>query len=345
MNIRSVFLVSICLLLSSCLGMGGRSPAPVTVHGTQSGAGSAGVHNVSRGDTLYSISNRYRLPMRDLAVLNTLQPPFHLYEGQRLRLPPPQEYTVRTGETLYGISRLFGVDTSEVARLNNMRSPYTLRVGQVLRLPSVTRKASASSVAPKKPVVSLSSDARAPQTPVSNDTVVRPSQKPSLPSQKAPARSPSVMADNGVPVPQTKPKVTKVSKVYTRTPKRSSSLFMRPVRGRVLSNYGVKKNGLHNDGINIAAPRGTSVKAAENGVVVYTGNALKGSGNLILLRHDNQWMSAYAHLDKISVAKGQVIKRGGSIGTVGSTGSVSSPQLHFELRRGTSAMNPSKYVK
>ncbi len=318
--------------------MGGRSPAPVTVHGTKSGAGSAGVHNVSRGDTLYSISNRYRLPMRDLAVLNKLQPPFQLYEGQRLRLPPPQEYTVRPGDTLYGISRLFGVDTSEVARLNNMRSPYTVRVGQVLRLPSLIRTPKPTKVVKKTSQPLSKGRTQASQGNISEETVVRPSQKPTT-------HSPSVISDNGVPVPQTKPHVTKVSKVYKKTPKRSSSLFMKPVRGKVLSNYGVKKNGLHNDGINIAAPRGTAVKAAENGVVVYTGNALKGSGNLILLRHDNQWMSAYAHLDKISVNKGQVIKRGSSIGTVGSTGSVSSPQLHFELRRGTSAMNPSKYIK
>lgn len=314
MSFRSIFLVAISLLLTSCFGMGNRSPAPVMHHGQNSGAGSAGVHNVVYGDTLYSISNAYRLPMRDIVVLNRMRSPFKLYEGQRLRLPPPREYRVQGGDTLYGVSRMFGVDSSEIVRLNGLRSPYILRVGQVLRLPSIVRKQKEKVVKPK---------------PV----------------------QPAIIQD-GVPVPQgkpaqqyQKPKSLYISKVKRRAPKRASSKFLRPVRGRVLSNYGAKKSGLHNDGINIAAPRGTPVKVAENGVVVYAGNALKGSGNLILVRHDKQWMTAYAHLDKMLVKKGQIVKRGVSIGKVGSTGSVSVPQLHFEVRRGTSAMNPVKYME
>ena len=166
-----------------------------------------------------------------------------------------------------------------------------------------------------------------------------------------PKAKPSMVRDGGVPVPGSKPAAyekpqsIKISKVRKRAPKRASSKFLRPVRGRVISNYGAKKSGLHNDGINIAAPRGTPVKVAENGVVVYAGNALKGSGNLVLVRHDDQWMTAYAHLGNIAVKKGQLLKRGVRIGKVGSTGSVSSPQLHFEVRRGTSAMNPVRYME
>ena len=113
---------------------------------------------------------------------------------------------------------------------------------------------------------------------------------------------------------------------------------------KIVSGYGPKAGGFHNDGINIAAPRGTPVLAADNGVIVYVGNELKGSGNLILVRHADRWMSAYAHLDKTTVARGQVVKRGEKLGTVGSTGSVGSPQLHFEVRRGTQALNPAKYL-
>lgn len=324
MSVRSFYVLLSCLLLTACMGMGSRTPAPVVVHGQTSGAGSAGVHNVVRGDTLYSISNRYRLPMRDIAVLNKIQPPFKLYEGQRLRLPPPQEYKVRAGDTLYEISRLFGVNSSEVARLNNMNPPYIVRAGETIRLPSVTRKTTLK----KTKAVARDREKTA--------SVPQPRQEP--------------RSKDGVPVPSDKPpqlsrpKTTKISKVTRKAPKRSSSKFLRPVRGKVLSRYGAKKSGLHNDGINIAAPRGTAVKTAENGVVVYAGNALKGSGNLVLVRHDGQWMTAYAHLDQISVRKGQVLKRGSKLGTVGSTGAVSTPQLHFEVRRGTSAMNPSKYM-
>jgi murein DD-endopeptidase MepM/ murein hydrolase activator NlpD len=324
MSVRSLFLIFV-LFVSGC---GSRTLAPAVHYGQGSGGGSAGVHNVNKGDTLYSISNRYRLSMQDIAVLNKLQAPFILHEGQRLRLPPPREYRVKHGDTLYGVSRLFGVDSTQVARMNDMGAPYVLRVGQVLRLPSVAKKR----------------------------TVLAQKSKKSMPAQKVaavqrsslPASKPQeTVVKDGVPVPKNKPSSapTHITKVKTKTPKRSSSKFLKPVNGRIISNYGAKKTGLHNDGVNIAAPRGTPVKAAENGVVVYAGNALKGSGNLILLRHDNQWMTAYAHLDSMQVRQGQTIKRGAQIGKVGSSGSVTVPQLHFEVRRGTSAMNPTKYIE
>lgn len=271
--------------------------------------------------------------MRDIVVLNRMKAPFRLNVGQRIKLPPPQEYRVQQGDTLYGVSRIFGVNSSEVARLNQIRSPYILRVGQTLRLPSVIEKGRAVRIA-------------------SNS--VKSVEQTSLPNPRLKPKPAEVR--NGVPLPQQKPgavkmaykpkpKQVKISKVRTKTPKRSSNKFLRPVRGRFVSSFGAKKTGLHNDGVNIAAPRGTSVKAAENGVVVYAGNALKGSGNLILVRHENQWMTAYGHLDSIAVKKGQLVKRGVSIGKVGSTGSVSTPQLHFEVRRGTSALNPTKYIQ
>ncbi len=325
MSVRSIFLIVVSLMLPSCLGMGDRSPAPVIHYGQQAGAGSAGVHNVIAGDTLYSISNSYRLPMRDIVMLNRLRAPFKLQEGQRLRLPPPREYKVQSGDTLYGVSRMFDVNSSEIARLNNIRSPYVVRVGQVLRLPSYANSANKIAVH-KKPIRIVSSST---SSVVDKDGVPIPKSKPSKSS----------------PNQYKSPKSINISKVKRRAPKRASSKFMRPVRGKVLSNYGAKKSGLHNDGINIAAPRGAPVKAAENGVVVYAGNALKGSGNLILVRHEKQWMTAYAHLDSMSVKKGQIVKRGVQIGKVGSTGSVSFPQLHFEVRRGTSAMNPLKYME
>lgn len=337
MNSRSIFLLFVILGLTSCGG--GREPAPVVNYGQSSGAGSAGAHAVSKGDTLYSISNRYRLSMRDIATVNNLQPPFKLYEGQRLKMPPPQEYKVQSGDTLYGVSHTFGVNSNQIARLNDIRPPYALRIGQMLRLPSVTRK-TAPSKAVKTSVAS-----------VKREALGAPSKKPAQTTKQAPVKTAQAQIKDGVPIPSdkpaayVKPKSVKVSKVTTRPAKRSSSKFLKPVRGKVISKYGAKKSGLHNDGINIAAARGTAVKAAENGVVVYAGSALKGSGNLILVRHDGQWMTAYAHLDHIGVKEGQRVTRGRSIGRVGSTGSVSTPQLHFEVRRGTSAMNPLKYLE
>lgn len=306
-------IIFITFFLSACLGT--QRPAPVTYYGADKGAGSSGIHNVLPGDTLWSISQRYNIAMQDLVVSNNLRAPFVLNAGQRITLPPPREYRVKAGDTLYSISRLFDVSTSEIAKRNSMYAPYTIQPGQKVLLPSTNR----SHTAPSQMRVVMSSE-----------------RNPSL-SQTATSPQVQQKTTQRVSVPQTK--------ITAKTPKRSSGKFHKPVSGKVISSYGPKKDGLHNDGINIAAPRGTPVVAAENGVVVYAGDALKGSGNLVLLRHDNGWMSAYAHLEKITVTRGQVMNRGTSLGTVGSTGSVDRPQLHFELRRGTNAVNPKRYIE
>lgn len=124
-------------------------------------------------------------------------------------------------------------------------------------------------------------------------------------------------------------------------PPHASSKFIWPVDGPVISAYGPRKGGLHNDGINIRAPRGAPVRAADDGTVVYAGSGVKGYGKLVLLGHGDRWVTAYAHMERLLVKKGQTVKQGDSIGTVGSSGSVSSPQLHFETRRGTDAINPA----
>ncbi len=113
----------------------------------------------------------------------------------------------------------------------------------------------------------------------------------------------------------------------------------------MISGFGAKAKGLHNDGINIAAKRGAPVKAAENGVVVYAGNELRGFGNLLLIKHADGWVTAYAHNDKVLVKRGQRVGKGQRIATVGSTGGVKSPQLHFEMRRGRTPRDPRKYLQ
>ncbi len=117
-------------------------------------------------------------------------------------------------------------------------------------------------------------------------------------------------------------------------------VFVWPLKGRVLSGFGKKTKGLRNDGINIAAPKGTPVKAAGGGVVAYAGNELRGFGNLLLIKHKGGWVSAYAHNDSILVERGTEVEKGQKVATVGSTGNVSIPQLHFELRKKNRAVNP-----
>ena len=120
--------------------------------------------------------------------------------------------------------------------------------------------------------------------------------------------------------------------------------FRWPVRGRVISEFGTKPNGEKNEGINLAVPEGTSVKAADDGEVIYSGNELKGYGNLVLIRHQNGYVTAYAHASELLVNRGEKISRGQIIARAGATGSVSQPQLHFELRKGQKPIDPKPYL-
>lgn len=120
--------------------------------------------------------------------------------------------------------------------------------------------------------------------------------------------------------------------------------FRWPARGRVISGYGSKGPSGTNDGINIAVPEGTSVKAAEGGTVAYAGEEIKGYGKMVLIRHPNGYVSAYAHNGDLNVKRGDVVKRGQQIAKSGQTGNVTSPQLHFELRKGSEPVDPSKFL-
>ena len=130
----------------------------------------------------------------------------------------------------------------------------------------------------------------------------------------------------------------------TGTTGNASASFRWPVRGRVIAGFGPKTNGQQNDGINVSVPEGTPIKAAEEGVVAYAGSELKGYGNLVLVRHANGFVTAYAHASELSVKKGETVKRGQVIGKAGATGNVTSPQLHFEVRKGATPVDPAQYL-
>jgi len=272
---------------------------------------------VGPGDTLYAISRRHRVGLRPLIEANGLEPPFILHVNQRLVLPRGRQHTVSAGETVYAIAQKYDVEPNELARINGIRPPYTIRVGEDLLIPTGTLQ---SVKAPHRPE---SEPATAPQTG-------SPSSAPS-----------SVQA-----VPPHRPKALETARrVLPGPPKRSGSGFYWPVSGgRVISRFGVKQSGLRNDGINIRAPRGTPVVATENGVVAYVGNELRGFGNLVLIKHDDGWISAYAHTDQLAVTKGDRVRRGQKIATVGDSGGVGEPQLHFELRKNKRAVNPQQFL-
>jgi murein DD-endopeptidase MepM/ murein hydrolase activator NlpD len=121
--------------------------------------------------------------------------------------------------------------------------------------------------------------------------------------------------------------------------------FIWPVQGKIISAFGTKDQGHQNDGINISAARGTPVRATENGVVAYAGNELRGFGNLVLIRHADGWITAYAHNEELLVRRGQIVRKGQDIATVGSSGGVGEPQLHFQMRQGKNAVDPTKQLR
>lgn len=330
--LRPLIVILSALLLSAC-GVSSLTPVASTNNPGQGGSprysampGSGRV-TVQPGDTVYALSRRYGVPLREIIELNNLSAPYLLSPGQVIALPGPREYRVRSGDTVSEIAHAHGVNMSTLARANGLKPPYLIRVGQVLRLPGAPARAGGQ-----------------PSVKVQTQTDTRTASGPPLPKPR-PGQNTSAPKTtvSTVMTAQPKPKGRSAVRKYTPPP-RSGRNFVWPVRGRILSSFGGKEGGLYNDGINISAKKGTPIKAAENGVVAYSGNELRGFGNLLLIKHADGWTTAYAHASKFNVRRGDRVKRGQVIGSVGDTGNVTSAQLHFEIRRGQKAVNPKKHL-
>jgi murein DD-endopeptidase MepM/ murein hydrolase activator NlpD len=280
-------------------------PPPGYRGGFLVGADTPRAVTVQKGDSVYLIARRYNVPMKALIEANGMQPPYVLQPGQVLRIDPPLVHVVQRGDSLYAISRRYGVDMRALAQKNPIRPPFTIFPGQQLLVPDNYTSATAVAQA-------------SPEAPQARSSRTRDSASPS--------------ASSNTPVAPPAP------------PARAGSRFVWPVEGNVVAKFGPSGKGLHNDGINIAVREGTDVRAAENGVVAYSGNELQGFGNLLLIKHADGWMTAYAHNQSLLVKRGDQVRRGQVISRAGKSGNVRSPQLHFELRRGTRAVNPLDYL-
>lgn len=285
---------------------------------------------VQKGDSLYRIANRYRVGLRGIIDANNLKPPYTIYPGQKLKLPVSGVHIAARGETVYQIAQRYGTEPGTLVRINRIAPPYRLVPGQRIVLPSGKSRivAQQTSASPSAPAPSVDRSARV--SPDTAGTAGRPSVAPPPRAVLPPER---VVVKRA---PSTSPAV--------RPPPPSRGGFIWPVSGRLLSKFGALGKGLQNDGINILARRGTPVRAIQNGVVAYSGNELRGFGNLLLIKHAGGWISAYAHNDRLLVRTGQKVVRGQVISHVGSTGSVEKPQLHFELRRENRAVDPERYL-
>lgn len=372
---RSAAIVLACLALGACsmASPGPRLANPDPASNPPSTAGSNllpadGVITVRPGDTLYALARRYGVSARTLIESNRLSPPYLLHVGDRLFVPVPRVHVVKSGDTLSEIARDYRVDFRRLAGLNDLRPPYEIRVGQRLQLPGATDGSDGTVVAARAPqsppVQSTPIPApRDPSQPWSSDGTLNfpvgspPAPAPALEGPPLPAPRPAdsagqpavVVAESPPPSPAPAPSqpapVPPTGESAARTavltpPPRAAGRFLWPVEGKVIAGFGPREGGLHNDGINIAAEQGARIVAAENGVVVYAGNELRGFGNLLLVKHADGWTTAYAHADKLLVRRGDRVKRGQPIATVGQTGNVDRPQLHFEIRKGPRAVDP-----
>jgi murein DD-endopeptidase MepM/ murein hydrolase activator NlpD len=296
---------------------------------------------VAPGDTLHSVSNRYGVPAAAIAQANGLAPNAPIHSGQRLviprynygavpasatpapRAPAPQPapvatapratppvqsataHVVQPGETLTSIARRYNVRLNDLAAANNIQPYKMVRMGERLVVPG----RNAAPAAPQQPAYQRTTSIE----PTSQARIVTPAKE--QPTDE-----------------------------ITASAEPMGTGFRWPVRGRVIAGFGPKPTGQQNDGINLAVPEGTPVKAADDGVVAYAGNELKGYGNLVLIRHANGFVTAYAHASELLVKRGEQIKRGQVIAKSGQTGNVTSPQLHFEIRKGSTPVDPMQHL-
>lgn len=310
---------------------------------------------VGTSDTLDVLAKRYHVTPHAILAANGYKGPRTLSPGQQLIIPHPataaapapasapvaaapavkpvvtmaaaRTHFVNRGDTLASIARKNHISTAELARANGIDPSAKLKLGTKLIVPGAKTAAVAASVAAAPVAGTLQPVAAAPAPATKMAAVAAPVQSARLAQATAnieakPAEAPAKAAETTSALPT----------------------FRWPVRGKVITSYGAKTNGKSNDGINLAVPEGTPVKAAEDGVVAYSGNELKGYGNLILVRHANGYVTAYAHASELLVKRGDTIKRGQVIAKSGQSGEVASPQLHFEIRKGSSPVDPLQFL-
>jgi murein DD-endopeptidase MepM/ murein hydrolase activator NlpD len=305
---------------------------------------------VGPGETLDSIAHAHGVPADAILQANHISSPAAIYPGEHIVIPryrsaaaetPPQTriastepapagapkfalvapagtHVVAPGETLNSIARLYNKPVMVIAKANNIPPDTKVKVGDHIIVPEMREAPHPAPVPPR---------AEAPAAQPTGSVATTDS--PSAARIAEPVLPPAAAADNPV---------------KTAEPAGSLPSFRWPVRGRIIAAFGPKPNGLQNDGINLAVPEGTPIKAAEDGVVAYAGNELKGYGNLVLVRHANGFVTAYAHASDILVKRGESVKRGQVIAHSGQTGNVTSPQLHFEIRKGATPVDPAQYL-
>ena len=285
-------------------------------------------YEVQRGDHIDALARSFSTTRDTLLSVNHIRAPFVIHPGQIIKVPVAKAYVARAGDTLSGVARRFSVSIDELAQLNHLSDRGQLRPGQQIGLPSSMRDRGPLHIDTEYVDTTLSGSPRRPYTPSPGRTYaeIPPSQpglQPLRPSggygyQASPPSGSTVQAERQM----SDSEISSAAK----------GRFVWPVRGDIMEKFGVQGLGRRNDGVDIRAAQGTPVKAAAPGEVVYAGNQVPGFGNLVLIKHADGWVTAYAHLDQIDVQMKQQVSQGQAVGSVGNSGGAAEPELHFEVR-------------
>lgn len=331
-------------------------------------------------ETLFDIAERTRSPIYGIIEANGFVPPYQISTGQVVKLPPLKVHVVQRGEKFEAIAQRYSVQTRSLGVFNNLRPPYNLRAGQRIILPAmvqdsltglapqdlvnllaieinsgkrvsgtsantVVRGSEAAAVYGPLPVFSV------PGAPASPPPISPPAlpKSPPLAAPVTPPVTPQAKMAS-VPTPDPSPPITAAPKLSPPPPPVAPSVapsvavvagrFAWPLQGRVLETFGEKPGFRKIDGIEIGANENSPFRAAADGQVAYVGDRLPGYGWLVLLRHNDGFITAYAYASEIIVKEGDNVRKGQIIGKVGATGRATSPRLLFQIRAGVAPIDP-----
>ncbi len=283
---------------------------------------------VEKGSSLIRIAIDNNSTLRELAAINSIEPPYNVFIGQKIRVPIKNNesknsettknndieksntmngkiYIVKKGDNIYSIAKKTNTSFTELVNSNNLKKPYNIYVGQKLKLSSNTTE-----------------------------------QKNKTESSKKVNKLERVKEETEI---KAEPVVSKKKQEPTKN-NSNGSMFIWPVKGEIIKKFGKQDDGSFHDAINIKSAQGAKIQAADAGEVAYAGNELKGFGNIVIIKHKNGWLTVYGHCDSINVKVKDKVEKGQAIAVVGKTGNVNEPQLYFSLRKGRTTMDPLKYL-
>lgn len=292
---------------------------------------------VQPGDTLRAIGERTGAGSDALARANGLEPPFVIRAGQRLTVPGGRYHLVRAGETGIAIARAYQVPWARVVAANQLSEPYILRTGMRVLIPDGDTRLAPSAVAATPPP----SREVAPNTPApARSALAERAARFQLDIDDILTGGEPALADNQRPTPPRPAGQPVPATAVVVAPPRLAGGFDWPLHGRIVARFGPGASGERFNGIKIATPLDSPVAAAADGVVAYAGSEIPSLGGLVILRHGDNWVTVYGHCSRLLVQRGQRVRQGQVIARSGDTGFADRPELHFEMRRGRTPVDP-----